>query len=106
MQIQKIANYEQRKQQYRDELKTFWLVEFTAFAVIDASITFCGMYGLHKIGIEPDLDWRLSALLMWLLMLILPVKMLYPEKPCPSDILRDRALRRAAGMDDTVEESR
>jgi hypothetical protein len=104
MEVQKIASYEQRMQEYREECLGFWLKEFTLVAAIGALVVFGGMYGLSRIGITPDLDWRVLALLLWGLMLIPPVKMLHPEKPNPNDVLRDQALRQAAGMDDSVNE--
>lgn len=105
MKVQKIANYEQRKQEYIADCKNFWLKEFLPLAVIGALVAFGGMYGLLKAGITtPDLDWRLSAIIIWAGMLIAPVKMMYPDKPHPNDVLYDQALRRTVGMDDSVDQ--
>lgn len=103
MEVQKIANYEQRKQEYSADCRKFWLNEFSPLAAIGALVVFGGMYGLSKIGITPDSDWRLSALLIWAVLLIPPVKMMYPEMPHPNDVLYDQALRRTVGMDDSVD---
>ena len=103
MEIQKIANYEQRKQEYSEDCREFWMKEFPPLATIGAVVVLGGMYGLSKIGLTPDLDWRVSALLIWVVLLIAPVKMMYPEMPHPNDVLWDQALRRTVGMDDSVD---
>lgn len=102
MEVQKIAHYEQRIQEYRRECQEFWLKEFTLFAVIGAFVTFGGMYGLTRVGMTPVLGWRLLALLFWGLIMIPPVIMMHPKKPSPNDVMLDQTLRRVAGMDNSV----
>lgn len=104
MEVQKIANYEQRLQEYRKECQEFWSKEFTLFAAICALVAFGGMYGLSRAGMTPVMDWHLLALLLWGLMMIPLVKMMHPEKPNHNDVLWDQTLRRVAGMDNSVSE--
>lgn len=104
MKVQRITNFKHRMQEYNAECRGFWLKEFPAFAIIGALVIFPAMRGLSKIDtISEPWDWRLSAFFIWSLSLIPLIKMMHPEKPHPDDVLRDQALRRTVGMDDSVE---
>lgn len=104
MKVQKIANYEQRIQEYHQECRDFWFKEFSLIAVIGAIVIFGLMFGLTKFGVSPDLDWRLLSFIFWTGLLIPPIKIMHPERPDPSDVLRDQALRRSISIDDSVSE--
>lgn len=106
MKVQKISNFENRMKKYRSDCTNFWLKEFSVFALIGAVVIFGLMYGASKIpGFKPplNLDWKQIALLLWVVAIILPIKMMHPEKPSPEDVSRDQLLRRLHGMDDSVE---
>lgn len=105
MEVQKIANFEERMQAYRDNRRAFWFRDFLEFSAIGAVVIFGLMFLFTKIpDFVPifDLDWRELALIFLVIAMIPFVKMAHPEKPEHGDVEIDQALRRAHGMDDSV----
>lgn len=100
-------NYDQRMQAYKKDCQDFWLKEFSVVGAVGVVVISGLMLGASKLpGFQPpfDLDWRQLALLIWIASMIMPIKMMHPERPEPGDVLRDQALRRSAGMGDSVDE--
>jgi hypothetical protein len=106
MAVQKIANMKSRLERYEAESRKFWREDFVPLALIGLVICFGGSYLLTRVlGFDPvmGIDWRAAAACIWVLSLVPFILMKHPKKPTPSDVARDQALRRAFGMDDTVE---
>lgn len=107
MKVQLIANYEQRLQQYRDDMWRF-LIHETPWILLCGLIIFLGAsYAINRF-VMPSRQWGSLWLALGLAIgIILPVVfMLKPRRPSRADVLADQALRRAFGMDDTVDPGR
>lgn len=106
MQVQPIANFEQRMTQYRQEMRNFVLLECSFMFAVSLAVSLGVMYlatHFSSYGMPPmQGDWRLLGLLFAVGLMVPPVAMMKPECPTPGDVAADRALRRAMGMDDSV----
>jgi len=105
MKVQMLLNFDQRMQAYREDRRNFWIKEFSSFALAGIVVTFGMMFVVSKIpGVEFPMNsnWWQFAFLFWLGAMVIPIKMMHPKRPSPDDVLRDQALRRQFGMDDTV----
>jgi len=106
MQVQPIANFEQRMTQYRQEMRDFVLLQcpwlFMASLTVSLGFMYVATHSSFQ-GIPPmQGDWRLLGLLAAVALMIPPIAMMKPECPTPGDVAADQALRRAMGMDDSV----
>lgn len=108
MKVQRIASFEQRMQRYRNDLRYHLLFEtpLLLLACVGASM---GMLYIVSLSQPPATnvfgDWRVMGLVSGLGLAFWPIQIMWPEKPKASDVEQDRALRRAFGMDDAVDDS-
>lgn len=107
MQPQPIANFEQRMNEYREEMRNFLLRECTWMLLICVLVSVGMMYlfahfSFLGIQLPADLDWLSLGVITGGALMIPPFLMMKPRRPEPGDVKADQALRRAMGMDDSV----
>ena len=103
MEVQKLANLDQMIQQWELEVKTYLLKVLPRQAAVGLPLVMTMMYFLSSyIGSVIELHWSLSALIIWVCLQIPLIMTGIPRKPTQADVDDNRALRRAFGMDDTV----
>lgn len=81
-----------RMAEYHKEVRDLWLKTILPFSALCLAITFGLTWGVMQLGGQPSMDWRLLALGMSVVLMILPIKMLYPECPTEEGIAHDRVL--------------
>lgn len=103
MQVHPIANLEQRLQAYRRERHNFYAGTLPWFAVGGFATTAAFLYVVQRFapGTFAD-DIVLTAATAAPFYCVIPWAVMRPRRPTQEDVLRDQALRRAHGMDDTV----
>lgn len=84
MENQNITFYAKQMAEYDAKCRKFWVRDFILIAAIGAGLI-CGLtYVISMVtGLSPllGIEGRLLALLMWIGIMILPVKMLHPVEP-------------------------
>lgn len=87
--------YEARLADYHKAVRNLWLKIIPALLCVSVVISF-GVFWLliHFSGVVPldTPDWRLVAAVSSVALLILPVKLHYPERPSPESVKLDKLL--------------
>ena len=102
MTVQPILNLEDRMRRYRSECFRVYAGELPAMFLLFLCLSLALFFAMNKYLGPLDYDWRLCALAFAVVIEILPVVMFKPKRPTQEDVLRDQALRREYGLDDTV----
>lgn len=99
--ITPISSFDERMRDYRKECRRFYYVAIpAALLVLVASLA--SYYALDAVLGPLRSDWRVVALGIALGVVVMPIYVMRPQRPSHEDVLRDQAIRRAAGLDDTV----
>lgn len=81
-----------REQEYRTELREFWLVQMLPMAILFGCLIFGGCYWLSGLSGPGGIDWRIAAGLFTFGVMILPYFMFKPSKPTPLSVAYDGLL--------------
>lgn len=81
-----------RFQEYRKELRDFWLTLMLPMAVVFGTLVFGGCYWLSLHSERGTVDWRIAAVLFTLGAMILPYFMFKPDRPTKLSIAYDGLL--------------
>ena len=108
--VQPIDNLEQRMTEYRTEALQFYTLLLPGLFFLALVLSLAFFYAANRfagplfqgVPVFESAPWPWVALGFATVMTIPPLLILKPERPSYKDILRDIALRRALGMDDTV----
>ncbi len=103
MEVQKLANLDQMIQQWKLEVKTYFLKVLPSQAAVGLPFVMVVMYFLSPyIESLIELHWSLSAFIIWVCLQTPLIMAGIPRKPTQEDVNDNQTLRRAFGMDDTV----
>lgn len=86
-----------RELEYKKTVRDFWLKDMSVFGAIGLVVVFGMTWALmHYTGwlkANPgSMEWMIHAGLLWAVMMIPPIKTLYPERPTMTHIHHDRVL--------------
>lgn len=85
-------NLSVRNQEYRKELRDFWLTLMLPMTVVFGTFMFGGCYWLSSHSERGTVDWRIAAVLFTFGAMILPYFMFKPSKPTPLSLAHDGLL--------------
>lgn len=85
---------EYRLAAYHVELREFWLKQVPFLAIICAAVAFGMTWSMLELSGAQlfNTDWRVMGAIISVGLMILPVQMLYPERPTLASIEHDRVL--------------
>jgi hypothetical protein len=81
-----------RLEEYRKELRDFWLTLMLPMAIVSGGMIFGVFYWVHRIIGYGQVDWRIAAVLFTFGALILPYLMFKPTKPTRFSVAYDGML--------------
>lgn len=91
-------------QQYRADVMAFWL-EFSALSSICFVVVFGLVFASVHFGLYAEsTDWKVTATLIWLVLLVPPFKMMYPEKPSEEIVELNKVLNEIGRRVNSIKE--
>ena len=102
MRTEPLSNLEDRLKRYRADCFRVYAGELPAMFLLALFFSLGLFYGLNRYLGPIAYDWRLCAVAFALAVTFPPLLLWMPKKPTMKDVLRDQALRREYGLDDTV----
>lgn len=99
--VQPLSNLNQRLAQYHVERQK-WLRESVITMAVCIAVTMGMTWLAMQFAEQPIEYWQVEAVILGIFIAGLPIKMDMPARPTQADVEQDQALRRMAGMDDTV----
>jgi len=104
MQVQKIQNLESRIAEYKRELSTFFTRDAPMIVGVGILVISGLLYLLDRFSPNGFPNWEWVSLILVVCLSIPALLAVKPKRPTQDDVLADQMLRRAHGLDDTVEE--
>lgn len=104
MEVQQIENLDNRMVRYEKARRDFYFIEVPLVLTIGL-IVCVGLMGALNAWVAPVEYWWVKGLIFACVLSVPPLKMFMPNCPSVGDVEADQELRRAFGMDDTVEPS-
>lgn len=78
--------------EYHKEVHELWLKTIMPVAALCIVISVSLTWGVMQFSEQSSINWLLPALCLFVISMILPIKMLYPERPTEESIAHDRVL--------------
>lgn len=103
MRVQKIENLESRLARYKQERVSFIFTELTPIVSLCVLLAIGLIYAINRWVGGYD-NWFLVGAVLGACISMPPVLATMPKRPTIEDVHADQSLRRAYGMDDTVDD--
>lgn len=103
MRVQKIESLESRLARYEQERLNFVFKEALPILSLCALVALGLMYGINRWVVAYD-NWLLVGAVVGTCLSMPPLLATMPKRPTIEDVHADQSIRRAYGMDDTVDD--